>query len=83
MSLMTELESKLIKAGEITEDIALLEDKILDDHSIDADKADELANALAGIREVYALRHLSAWHTFVRITQQYTRTKFSNEDYWS
>ena len=80
MSLMTKLESQLIKAGEITEDILLLEEKILNDHSIDAAKADDLANALAGIREVYSLRHLACWHTFVRVTQQYTRTKVSNED---
>lgn len=65
MSNRFDLEQQILKAWNITDDIQLLYEKVMDDEM----SKDDIANALLGILNVSNLRFEKCWSTFEEVVR--------------
>lgn len=68
-----DLENEIHKCWNITEDLDMVIERILDSPSFDgipAELADKIANLLIGMKELYDMRFETLWETFELMLKQ-------------
>jgi hypothetical protein len=70
-----DLEQELLSCWQITSDLKLLEEGILEKDMT----RDDINNVVLGLRTLYELKFDKAWNSFEKITKEYHQMRKRNE----